>query len=102
MSDATYFRQGKGSTLNIAAATQVFLVSKDQSIGQARCVRIQVITAGSTAGSANDCNGTANAAAANQLAAIPNVVGPILVDMPVLVGLVIVPGTGQVVAVSYD
>lgn len=102
MSDATYFRQGKGSMLNISAPTVVLAVSKDQSIGQARAMRVSVTTAGTTAGSVNDAATVAAAAAGNLIAAIPNTVGVFLVDFPLLAGLVIVPGTGQVVSVSYD
>jgi hypothetical protein len=102
MSDALYFRQGKGAALNITAPTQVSVVSPDQSIGQARIVRVIVITAGSTVESVNDSATIAGAANTNQVAAIPNTVGPILIDAPLLKGLVVTPGTGQVLSVTYD
>jgi len=102
MSDALYIRQGKGSALNISAPTQVLVVSPGQAIGQPRVVRVIVNVAGTAAGTVNDSATVAGAAAANQIASIPNVVGPILVDFPILAGLVIVPGAGQTVSVSYD
>ena len=102
MSDALYFRQGKGAALNITAPTQVSVVSPNQSIGQARIVRVIVTAAGSTVGSVNDSATIAGASAANQIAAIPNVVGPILIDFPILAGLVVTPGTGQVLSVTYE
>ncbi len=102
MSDATYIRQGKGSMLNITAATVVAQVPPDFARGQCRLVRVQVLVAGSAAGAAYDGNSTAGNTAANQLAVIPNVVGNYLIDMPCLAGIVIIPGTGQTVAVSYD
>jgi hypothetical protein len=102
VSDGQYFRQGKSSALNISTPTLVVAVSKDQSLAQARVVRVNVLVAGTTAGTVNDSASVAGAGAANEIAALPNVVGPILIDFPILAGLVIVPGTGQVVSVSYD
>ncbi len=43
-----------------------------------------------------------NTANVNHVAAWPNTVGSYLVDMPCLNGILIVPGAGQTVAVSYD
>jgi hypothetical protein len=102
MSDGQYFRQGKASALNISAPTQVSVVSKDQAIGQSRIVRVNVVVAGTTAGSVNDSATVAGAVAANEIESIPSVVGPILLDFPIFAGIVIIPGTGQVVSVSYD
>lgn len=101
MSDASYIRQGKGSALNIAAATQVLVVSKDQSIGQARLVRVIVTTAGAV-GAAYDAANVAGAVAANLIGVIPAVVGPVLFDVPLLNGLYVVPGAAQVCNVTYD
>lgn len=102
MSDGFYTRQGKSSTLNITAAAVVATVPKDFALGQCRLVRVQVLVAGSTAGAAYDGNSTSGNTAANQIGAWPNTVGTYLIDMPCLSGIVIVPGTGQTVAVSYD
>jgi hypothetical protein len=102
MSDGIYIRQGKGSALNISAATQVVVVSKDQSLGQARVCRVSVNVAGSTAGLIYDSATIAGVSAANLIATIPAVVGAYLVDFPLLNGLVVVPGTGQTLAVTYD
>ena len=102
MSDALYIRQGKGYTLNITAATQVVVTPPDFSLGQGRLVRVQVLVAGSTNGAAYDSATVAGAAVANQIGAWPNTVGSYLIDMPFTKGLVVTPGTGQTVAVSYD
>ena len=59
------------------------------------------MVAGSAAGTANDCATTGAAAAANQLATIPAAVGIISVDWPCLAGIVVVPGSGQTLAVSF-
>lgn len=101
MSDASYIRQGKGAVNNIAAATQVFVISKDQSLGQARLVRVNVTTAGA-AGAVYDAATAAGAVAANLIGVIPATVGPILFDWPLLNGLYVAPGAAQVCNVSYD
>ena len=85
---------GRNSSLNITAATVV-------KAGPGRLVRISVVVAGSAAGTANDCITTGAAAAANEIAAIPNSVGVIPLEWPCATGIVVVPGTGQTLAVSY-
>ena len=92
---------GTKSALNISAAT-VLDDTTVSSYAARRVSHVHVLTAGSTAGSVNDCLTVAAAAAANQVFVIPNTVGAYLVDFPMLQGIVIVPGTGQVVSVSYD
>lgn len=85
---------GSSAQYNITAATVV-------KATPGRLVRIDVITAGSAAGTANDCATTGAAAVGNQIASIPNTVGSIELDWPCATGIVIVPGTSQVLAVSY-
>ncbi len=69
--------------------------------GPGRVCRISVNTAGSTVGLVSDVATTGGVAAANLIATIPDTVGVYDIDMPILNGLVITPGTGQVLAVSY-
>jgi hypothetical protein len=102
MSDGQYFRQGHASALNIATTTVVSTVPPDFSRAQARLVRINVVVAGSAPGNAYDAATAAGAIAGNLIAVIPNTVGIYLVDFPIQAGILIVPGTGQTVAVSYD
>lgn len=103
MSDGQYFRQGKCSALNLSGAAQLIMaVPKDFAIGQARLVRVNVLVAGSAAGSVNDAATVAAAATANQIFVIPNTVGSYLVDWPILSGIVVTPGTGQTVAIVYE
>lgn len=85
---------GRSSALSVTAATVV----KSSS---GRLARISVIVAGTAAGSANDTATTATAAAANQIFVIPNTVGIFELDWPCLAGIVVTPGTGQTVAVSF-
>ncbi len=80
--------------LNITAATVV-------KASPGRVCRVSVVVAGSTAGTVNDVLTTGGAAATNQVATIPDVVGNYSIEMPCLTGIVVVPGTGQTVAVSY-
>ena len=82
------------SALNITAATVV-------KATPGRLVRINVIVAGSAAGTANDCTTTAAAAAANQIVTIPASVGQVGIEWPCLAGIVVVPGTGQTLSVAY-
>lgn len=102
MSDGQYFRQGRASALNITTPAVVATVPPDTALGQARLVRVNVLVAGSTAGSINDAASAASAAASNLVFSIPNTVGSYLVDFPIFKGIVVTPGTGQTVAVSYD
>jgi len=69
--------------------------------GLGRVAKVNVIVAGSAAGSVNDVGIAAGAVAGNQIAVIPNTVGTYDINFPFFNGLVIVPGTGQTVAVSY-
>jgi len=61
-----------------------------------------VVVAGSAPGSVNDCATTGAAATANELAPLPNALGTIDLQFAYSTGLVIVPGTGQTLAVSYQ
>ncbi|WP_432734740.1 hypothetical protein [Ralstonia solanacearum] len=102
MSDGVYIRQGKSATLGITATQQVSTVPKDFAIGQCRLVRVNVLVAGSAGGAAYDSASLTGNSAANQIGAWPNTVGSYLIDMPCLAGIVIAPGAGQTVSVSYD
>lgn len=86
---------GTSSRLNIAAATVV-------KATPGRVCQVSVVTAGSTLGTINDVATTGAAAAANQVGSAPNTAGAVVpLNFPCAVGIVVVPGTGQVLAVSY-
>lgn len=85
--------QGLQNKPNISAATLV-------QLGQGRVAMVSVTTAGSTAGSIYDTNAVGSTL--NKVLAIPNVVGVTFVNMPVSLGIVVVPGTSQVVTVTYS
>lgn len=78
---------------NITSATVVMS-------GQGRVARISVVVAGSSVGAIYDAN--ASSVTTNQIAAIPNTVGVTEINLPVNNGIVVAPGTGQTVAISYS
>ncbi len=70
--------------------------------GRTGCLcRVSVLTAGTTPGAAYDAATLGAAAPANQIMVIPNTIGTIEVDWPCLAGIVITPGTGQVISASF-
>ena len=87
-------QQGTQSALNLTASTLV-------KATPGRAVRVSVIVAGTTAGSVNDSTTVAGILTANNVFVIPNTVGSYLIDWPMMAGIVVVPGLGQTVALSY-
>jgi hypothetical protein len=85
--------QGSRNAPNLSAATLV-------KIGAGRMATISILTAGSGNGHIYDTN--AAASTANPIFTIPNTIGVIFVNMPVSFGIVVAPGTGQVVTISYS
>lgn len=90
----TVTKDGTFRTLNITAATVV-------KASRGQLYQISVLVAGSAVGGAYDLAVTSGAGIANQLFVIPNTVGIYKINMPANTGILIVPGTGQTVAVSY-
>lgn len=87
---------GTKSALNITSATVI-------KAGPGKVVNVSVLVAGSAAGSVNDAATVGAVAAANEVASIPNSVGVVnLNHFPCANGIVVTPGTGQTLAVSYE
>lgn len=86
---------GNQSNLNITAATVV-------KASPGTVWTVVVTTAGTTAGSVNDAATTGTAAAANLVFSIPNTVGAYELTFPCFTGIVVTPGTGQVLSVSFS
>lgn len=86
---------GLSSHLDITAATVV-------KATPGRIAKVVVLVAGSAAGSVNDIATTGGVTTANEVFAIPNTAGVYDLDFPMAVGIVVVPGTGQTLAVSYS
>lgn len=68
--------------------------------GAGRVCNIIVTTAGSAVGSVYDS--TSTTAPTNKIYVIPNTVGVYTVNFPVNYGIVVAPGTGQVVSISHS
>lgn len=85
--------QGAQNSGNLTSATLV-------QLGLCRLASVSVTTAGSAVGYIYDTNSAASTA--NPIYVIPNTVGITFVNMPVGLGLVVAPGTGQAVTVSYS
>lgn len=85
--------QGNSRSDTLTATTLV-------SSGQGRLASISVVVAGSTDGTVYDSNASASLTSA--MVVIDNALGVTVVNMPYDNGLVIVPGTGMTVVVSYS
>jgi hypothetical protein len=68
--------------------------------GEGRVSYISVTVAGTTVGKAYDATSTSGTS--NAICAIPNTIGVYQVNIPFTTGLVVTPGTGQTVTVSYS
>ena len=86
--------QGQKTFFNITAATLV-------KASSGRVAKVSVIVAGSVAGSVNDAATIVGASTANEIAVIPATVSVYNIDFPVSNGIVLTPGTGQTLAISY-
>lgn len=64
--------------------------------------RVSVTTAGTTTGAVYDTNATGSVGAANLVGVIPEAVGVYEFVWPCQTGIVVVPGTSQVLSVSYE
>jgi hypothetical protein len=65
-----------------------------------RLAVVSVTTAGTTTGVIYDADTTG--ITTRPIYIIPNTVGVVFVNLPVVYGIVVVPGTGQAVTVSYS
>jgi len=95
MSDGLFVRQGQSSLLNITGPVIVKPVA-------GRMMRFQVLVAGTTPGAAYDAISVTGNTVANQVGVAPNTVGSYLIDHPCVNGVVVIPGTGQTLAVTFD
>jgi hypothetical protein len=85
--------QGAKIRQNITSATVV-------SAAQGRLATVSITTGGSTNGVIYD---SASASVTTRpIYTIPNTIGIVFVNLPVAYGVVVAPGTGQAVTVSYS
>ncbi len=85
--------EGSQITTDITSATLVLS-------GQGRIARVSVVVAGSGAGSIYDASSAS--ATTGKLWTIPTTVGVTEINLPVNNGIVVAPGSGQTVAISYS
>ena len=85
-------------TKNATGMTAQALVSTSPG----RLAVVSVVVAGSGTGSIYDASSVVTATAGRLLMTIPSAVGITLVNMPVAYGIVVTPGAGMTVAVSYS
>ena len=86
---------GQKTALNITSATVV-------KAAPGQVLTVTVVVAGSAPGTVNDCLTTGAAAASNAIASLPAAVGSQQLNFPCQVGIVVTPGTGQTIAISYS
>lgn len=70
------------------------------STSAGRFVTLSIVTGGTTTGTVYDANTTTDTSRA--LYTIPTTIGRVIMNVPVVNGIVVVPGTGQVVTVTYS
>jgi len=92
-SGALVTAKGTKTFFNITANTLV-------KAGAGRVAKVSVLVAG-VAGAVYDAATIAGGTAANEIAVIPAVVGVYDIDFPVSNGIVLKPGAGQTLAISY-
>lgn len=90
------FLRGQGTVTSSTATASAVVFS-----GRGYLVNVCVIVAGSAVGAIHNTNTVAGISAANQLFSIPNTVGIYQLGQVFTTGLVIVPGTGQSINITY-
>jgi hypothetical protein len=94
---ATSVQVSVGSKTKLNISTQQVLKT-----APGRVYRLIVVTAGSTNGTVSDAATVGAVAAANLIFEIPNTVGAYEINWPYFAGLIVTPGTGQVIAVNWS
>jgi len=84
---------GAQDSVNISSSTLI-------KSGAGRVAVVSVTTAGSAVGSIYDTNSSTSTT--GKIYVIPNTVGITVVNMPVSFGIVVAPGSSQVVSISYS
>jgi len=84
---------GSRISANLTSATLL-------KIGSGRVAMVSIVVGGSSSGIIYDTNNVA--LTANPIFTIPDTPGIIFVNLPVVNGIVVAPGAGQTVSVSYS
>ena len=86
---------GTNTSATVTSPTVIFF-------GKGYLVSFSVVVAGSADGTIYDYNSVTSPPAANALSAVPNVIGIYKAGQIFLNGLVISPGTGQSINITYS
>ena len=89
-------RRAQGSNTSATVTAQTLVIT-----GKGYLVNFSVVAAGTTAGTINNAGTTALAGAANALCATPTTIGVYPCGLVFTTGLVITPGTGQSINITY-
>ena len=95
LAQATARSLGTQTSATVTAATVIY-------VGKGYLVNFSVVVAGSGAGTISNTGDTGTVTAANALCAIPATVGITKVGQVFSTGLVVAPGTGQSINVTYS
>lgn len=95
LSQGTLRGLGTQTSVTVTAATVIY-------VGAGYLVSFSIVVAGSAAGTISNTNAVASVAAANALCATPATVGIVKVGQVFSTGLVVTPGTGQSINVTYS
>lgn len=95
ISNTNSYIAGEQTSATVTSSTLIFA-------GAGRLVSISVVVAGTTTGFSYNAATTTLAAAANALSAIPTTIGTYAIGAHFTNGLVVSPGTGQSVNVTYS
>lgn len=90
-------RRAQGSNTSSTVTAQTLVIS-----GKGFLVNFSVVVAGTTAGTINNAATTALASAANALCSTPTTIGVYPCGIVFTNGLVITPGTGQSINITYS
>ena len=90
------------ATLNVAGVRNVTDITTTTLVfpNPGRLCTVVVTTAGTTVGSVYDSNTTS--VTTGKVFSIPNALGVTVLNFPVALGILVVPGTGQILSVSYS
>jgi len=92
------------TTLSIQGTKTGVALSSNTAVssGSGRLVSVVVTIAGSSTGSIYDAVSVTQAGTANKIYVIPDAVGVYVLNIPIVNGIVVEPGTGQTVTVCYS
>ena len=95
LSQGTLRGLGTQTSVTVTAATVIYA-------GKGYLVNFSIVVAGSAAGTINNAGAIGSVAASNALCATPATVGIVKVGQVFSDGLVVTPGTGQSINVTYS